>query len=194
MIFNINDYKGKYVMHCKTREEARDFCKYLHSIGKRWCTGDSYLVETKWKTYGENTAYSFNRGEYTDVNWYKNEGYTILEWSDFMNGKFTKEDLRTGDVVKYENGKVKIANCELKMFIGVNGWSDFDEINEDLTTTSMADGWTIVAVRRPKTKSDCQFCAFEERFGTLVYERKEVEEMTLEEVCRLLGKEIKIVK
>jgi hypothetical protein len=51
-----------------------------------------------------------------------------------------------------------------------------------------------MAVRRPCTKGDCCFNAFEHNYGTLVYERKEVEEMTLEEVCKALGKEIKIVK
>jgi hypothetical protein len=30
MNFNIDDYKGKYVMHCKTKEEARSFCDYFH--------------------------------------------------------------------------------------------------------------------------------------------------------------------
>lgn len=34
MRFNIEDYKGKYVMHCKTEEEAEDFCIYLDSIGR----------------------------------------------------------------------------------------------------------------------------------------------------------------
>ena len=26
MKFNIDDYKGEYAMHCKTEEEAKDFC------------------------------------------------------------------------------------------------------------------------------------------------------------------------
>ena len=41
MRFNIEDYKGNYVMHCKTEEEAEIFCKYLHSIGRTWSTGVS---------------------------------------------------------------------------------------------------------------------------------------------------------
>ena len=54
--------------------------------------------------------------------------------------------------------------------------------------------YDIVAVRRPRYKGDCMFKAFEFELGELVYERKEVEEMTLAEVCKLLGKEIKIIK
>ena len=42
MKFNIEDYKGKYAMHCKTEEEAKDFCAYLGGIGRKWCDGGSY--------------------------------------------------------------------------------------------------------------------------------------------------------
>jgi len=32
MKFNIDDYKGNYVMHCKSLEEATDFCNYLDNV------------------------------------------------------------------------------------------------------------------------------------------------------------------
>lgn len=31
-VFNIEDYKGDFVMHCKTEEEAKDFCRYLDAL------------------------------------------------------------------------------------------------------------------------------------------------------------------
>lgn len=194
MKFNIDDYKGEYAMHCKTEKEARDFCNYLHSVGEKWNSGDSYLEKTEYHHYGEYTTYNFNGGIFADVSWYKSLGYTILEWSDFMNKEFTKTDLKTGDVIKRRNGCVEIVNCELNMLICEDGWCDLDDVENDLTDISMSDNWDIVAVRRPNKKGDCQFCAFDCEYGTLVYERKEVEEMTLSEVCKLLGKEIKIVK
>jgi hypothetical protein len=80
------------------------------------------------------------------------------------------------------------------MIITRNCWSDLSGYKTDLTSSYGNKEYDIIAVRRPKVKGDCQFCAFDHNWGTLVYERKEVEEMTLEEVCRLLGKEIKIVK
>ena len=193
MRFNIDDYKGKYVMHCKTEEEAKDFCNYLHSIGRCWCNGDSYNEVTEYDVYKENTAYSFNDDHYARINWYRNKNYTILEWSDFMNKEFTKADLKTGDVIKRRNGGVEIVNRELEMLIIKSGWNDMNDIRSNLTSTTNED-WDVVAVRRPVSKGDCQFHAFDNNWGTLVYERKEVEEMTLSEVCRLLGKEIKIVK
>ena len=193
MKFNIDDYKGEYVMHCKTEEEAKNFLFYLDSIGKKWCDGNSYLRGTKWYDYGPYTVYYFNKGTYGGIHYAEDNGYKILEWSDFMNGEFTKADLRTGDVLIQRDGVVQIANCELGMFITNDWWNDMDSFNSDLTH-NMHEEFDIIAVRRPLKKTDCTFRAFEYKSGTLVYERKEVEEMTLAEVCRLLGKEIKIVK
>ena len=85
MRFNIEDYKGKYVMHCKTEEEAEDFCIYLDSIARTWSTGDSYLSESYWDNYKESTCYNFNYGAYCDKQYYEEEGYTILEMEDFMD-------------------------------------------------------------------------------------------------------------
>ena len=85
MRFNIEDYKGKYVMHCKTEEEAKTFCKYLHNIDYIWYSGDSYLSESYWDRYKESMCYNFNYGTYCDKQYYEEEGYTILEMEDFMD-------------------------------------------------------------------------------------------------------------
>ena len=187
MKFDINNYKGKYVMHCKTEEEARDFCNYLHSVGRRWYSGKSYL-DTEF--YYDDKVYYFNEGACGHV---RLSTYTILEWSDFMNKEFTKADLKTGDVILHENGKTEIVNRELGMLITPVGWNDLNYVRDDLTD-DISKAYDIVAVRRPHDKADCVFHAFKNSLGTLVYERKEVEEMTLEEVCQALGKEIKIIK
>lgn len=115
-----------------------------------------------------------------------------------MNKKFTKEDLKTGDVVLRRNGVVEIVCRETDSLISKNGFKCLFNVNEDLTSSlsSAPDSdWDIIAVRRPKEPYECQFCAFDNLYGELVYERKDKpEEMTLEEVCKALGKEIKIVK
>ena len=83
MMFNIDDYKGKYVMHCKTEEEAKDFCNFLHSQGREWSTGESYFNETYWNDYEESTCYEFNEDLYCSKRYFKEKGYTILEMEDF---------------------------------------------------------------------------------------------------------------
>ena len=106
MKFNINNYKGKYVMHCKTKEEAREFCNYLHSIGRKWNNGEFYINQSCYYTYREDTVYFFNDDAFDDVEYAREKGYTILEFSDFdWSREFTKADLKTGDVVLRRNGE-----------------------------------------------------------------------------------------
>lgn len=92
MKFNINKYEGNYAMHCKTEEEAKIFCRYLDSVGRRWGSGHSYILMTNWDDYGPNTCYSFNSGTYCDKIYYLTRNcYTILEFSDFeWDNKNTK--------------------------------------------------------------------------------------------------------
>lgn len=198
MKFDINDYKDKYAMHCKTEEEAKDFCEYLHSVGRRWCTDQPYITNTCYHTYIGNTVYTFNEGSYCDMKWHTEHGYIILEWSDFMNGEFTKADLKLGDVVKFRNERIGIV-CEfkgLKTIITNDSWVNFENITEELTMLYNKT-YDIIAVRRPHKKSECQFNAFEYEYGTLIYEREECREMTIEEACETLGRlfneKIKIV-
>ncbi len=193
MKFNIDAYKGKYVMHCKTEAEAKNFCAYLDSVGRTWCSGGHYTDGNNYDRYRENIVYYFNEGTYCDISDARERNYTILEWEDFMNNTFTKADLQTGDVILRRDGTTEIYNGELGMFITKDGWNDLAHERNDLTD-SISSEFDIVAVRRPRNKFDCVFDAFVKERGELVYERKEVEEMTLAEICKILGKEIKIIQ
>lgn len=186
MKFNIEDYKGKYVMHCKNEKEAEEFCEYMDSIGKPlYCSFSCYC--------GKNVVF-FNNRTWASKEYAVKEGYTILEWSDFINKEFTKADLKTGDVIQRRDGRIEIVFLPHQTLIcQTHGWNTLNDFREDLTST-YDKNWDIIAVRRPLLQGHCQFDAFELKLGTLIYERKEVEEMTLAEVCKLLGKEIKIVK
>lgn len=112
------------------------------------------------------------------------------------NNKFTKADLKSGDVVLRRDGSVEIVCLETGTLIRRDGFDILDELTDDLRSTFYYDDSDdVIAVRRPKQSHECQFCAFDEGLGELVYEREdEPEEMTLEEVCKALGKEIKIIK
>lgn len=87
MQFDLDNYKGKFVMHCRTRKEAKGFCKYLHEHGRMWCDGISYKT-TDWKIFAADTAYYFNEGWLGSVNYATD--YTVLEWKDFVDNIFTK--------------------------------------------------------------------------------------------------------
>ena len=98
--FNWDEFKNKYnkiVMHCKTEEEAKDFCKQMHEHGMKWCNGESYLKNTNYNAHNEGTCY-YGGGEYSSRVFAEKYNYKILEWSDYMNKKFTKSDLKDGSI------------------------------------------------------------------------------------------------
>lgn len=194
MKFDINNYEGnQYAIHCRNKQEFDEFLDYLYNNGydhlaptfnHRYCYGDNvyYFNNGTWATLQQTKTFV---GVHHDI---------VLEWSDFNNKEFTKADLKTGDVVLRRNGEIEIVNYELGTLIcKEGGYNLLSGFKNDLTHIAMRE-WDIIEVRRPKEKYDCCFDAMGvSRRGILVYERKEPEEMTLEQVCKLLGKEIKII-
>ena len=81
--FRLEDYKGNYVMHCSTDKMAETFLKFLHKHGKSWRTWGSYLEETYFECYKENTCYLFNEGMFADLECAEENNYTVLEFNDF---------------------------------------------------------------------------------------------------------------
>lgn len=195
MKFHINEYKGKFAMHCKTQEEAKDFCEYMHEHGRKWCSGSSYLGSTYYHYYENEMAYAFNEGCYSDVGYYKAEGYTILEWEDFMKKTFTKTDLKSGDIVLRRDRKICVVFAEVNALGHKDGFDALNHYADDLTN-KVDQSLDIIAVRRPREPKECNLGYFNREDVTLIYdrERDETEEMTLEQVCKLLGKNIKIIK
>ncbi len=90
--------------------------------------------------------------------------------------KFTKSDLKNGDVILRRDSRVEIVCLETKTLISPDGFDYLDGVGEDLTEIKYRNvDSDIVAVRRPTEPWHCQFCAFREEMGDLVYEREEVE-------------------
>lgn len=91
--FDFGAWKGKDVcMHCKTEEEAEDFCREMEKAGLTWSSGTSYLKMSCFNIYENYTCYRFNEGEYDNTVRAKNKGYTILEWSDYRSTEPPKEE------------------------------------------------------------------------------------------------------
>ena len=89
--FDIFYYDGNFAMHCKTKEEAELFCRYLNSVGKKWRGNVSYSIYTTyWDTYKDQTCYAFNEGRFSPIRYYKRNGYQILTFSDYAWGEAYK--------------------------------------------------------------------------------------------------------
>lgn len=119
--------------------------------------------------------------------------YDIVFGGNNMKKEFTKADLKNGDFVKLRDNSVGIVLADIGAITFGHQVLCLNNLNNNLTSWHNSD-CDIMAIRRPIKPSDCTCYIFDHKNGELVYERKEVEEMTLEEVCKALGKEIKIVK
>ena len=111
-----------------------------------------------------------------------------------MSKVFTKAKLKSGDIVVQRNGTEYMYINDY--FVNNCGYNQVEDYNDDLTITSsypsIRNDYEIVKIKRPN--SGDQYCQKYWDEAPIIWERKEVAEMTLEEVCKALGKEIKIVK
>lgn len=88
-IFDINDYKGDYCMHCDTNRKADVFIKYLNSVEDNlWRVNRCHPNCTFWWVNGEKTCYNFNIGTYGSICYFKLKNYKTLEFDDFDWGKY----------------------------------------------------------------------------------------------------------
>ncbi|QOI66198.1 hypothetical protein [Ruminococcus phage phiRg519T2] len=191
--FNWDEFKNKdnkIAVHCKTEEEAKDFCKRMHEHGMKWCSGKSYLKEINYESCEEETCYI--KGEFSPYQYYKSNGYEILEWSDYTNKEFTKADLRDGMVVKHRNGDKKMVISEA--LIGEDGYSDRNCFREDLTYRYFKD-LDIVGVYAIKEYSNFADMLSDYNLE-LIWERTETKKMTVEEMKQkleeLTGEQIEV--
>ncbi len=91
--FDFDAWKYKKVcMHCKTEEEAEDFCREMDRAGLRWSSGTSYLGMSCFNAYKDLTCYYFNEGAYDNTMRAKKRGDQILEWSDYRSTEPPKEE------------------------------------------------------------------------------------------------------
>lgn len=89
--FNFEEHKGRLeVVHCKTIQEAKQWCQFMHNNGLTWYDGTNYLKNNEWDYYKENTCYFFNERSVCDIRYVVTIGYTIIEFSSLINKKLVK--------------------------------------------------------------------------------------------------------
>lgn len=199
--FDFEKYKGqKVVMHCKTEEEAKDFCRVMDEAGLCWYSGRTYKEVNNYDYFKERTCYNFKDGDYSGISFYKAEGFEILEWSDYMNNQFTKSNLRNGDVCVCGNGNVYVAVIETGTLLGRSGFMKLKDYDENLLRFDINKevdfDYNINKVYRPKQPYQCQFIECHYCAGDLVFDRAAIEtvEVTLEEIAKLKGVSVDRIK
>lgn len=194
--FNWDEFKNignKIAVHCKTEEEAVDFCKQMHEHRMKWCNGESYLKNTNYEFCEEEICYI--KGEFSPYQYYKSNGYEILEWSDYMQKEFTKADLKDGMVVEYNDNYFRKRLVIGGFLTGEDGYADLGDYNENLK--SVVSDLEIVRVYKIKCMGKIS-SIMEDHNLELIWERKEPKKMTVEEMRQkleeLTGKEIEVTE
>lgn len=126
--------------------------------------------------------------------------YTLKQEENKMDNKFGKGDLKNGYVVKLRNGVLMFAVCfsQTKLTrILVNkdgGYIELDSINHNLTCKGgILPEFDIIEVYG-LSGNPCTSLAIDIKDRPLLWKRIEEVEMTMDEVCKALGKQIKIVE
>lgn len=192
--FNWDEFKNKdnkIAVHCKTEEEAIDFCKQMYKHGMVWASGSSYLSYTRYGVYRDKTCYGGD-GRYQSYDYSEKYKYKILEWSDYMNKEFTKADLRDGMVVEYRDGDRRLVID--KYLIGKNAHYELSTYNENLE--DRYPRLTIMKVFKIRQRSILERILDDDNLE-LIWERKESKKMTVEEMRQkleeLTGEEIEVM-
>ena len=186
--FNWSEFKDKnniIAVHCKTEEEAKDFCKQMHEHGMKWSNGTTYLGRTKFDSYFDKMCY-YGDGEYSRLKYAKEKGYEILEWSDYMQKEFTKADLKDGMIAEKRAGE-RYAVYGDKMLTNF-GWNSLDDYSDDLREIKYKKTeYDIVKVFTVKCeKLSCIGEIFKDENLELIWQRTETKRMTAEEMRQKL--------
>lgn len=114
------------------------------------------------------------------------------EWLEPVNYTFNKKDIQAGDIIELDNGDKLVAHYgyshdilfeDLDYQKNENPVSDIEYIHEDGTIDSYrGHEYKIVSILRPI------------EYETIYNRNSEVKEMTVEEISKALGYEVKIVK
>ena len=81
MKFEIERRIGKFVMNCADADSYKIFLEYLHSKGRSWDGGQSYMDVSDYSPH--YSCFMFNEGLRCSVDYAVMNGYTVLSFEDY---------------------------------------------------------------------------------------------------------------
>ena len=120
-------------------------------------------------THKESTKYK--KHLHSNINNYKDGKVKMM-----INNNFTKDDLKTGDVIVKKDNDVEIVCLETGTLIRKEGYNNLSDIKSDLTYIYSNENYNynIIKVYRPHESYQCCFDYEYYIEGELVYDRNEV--------------------
>ena len=189
---NLKQKRLQYIV--RQEEEAKDFCLNMHEHGMKWNDGDSYIEEQYYDAYQEKMCY-YADGEYSDLDYAKEKGYIVLEWSDYMQKEFTKADLKDGMIVKYRNGEMYLKFGG--KLINNDGFEELSTFDNNLKDVDFSSDYDIMKIYKLNlTKVYCLKDIFNIENLELIWERDVTKHMTADEMRQkledLIGEKIEV--
>lgn len=178
---------NKIAVHCKTKEEAEDFCEKMDALGLMWSNGTSYKENSRWEDFRREIYYG-NTGGHTFSDFYKKEGYEIFEWGDYME-RDLRDLLKNGTVVELREGSRCIVVNDRLMGIGDPDFSEkILKYSNGLQFNGENRGMDIMKVYgHGYTISQCMGDML-----PVVWERKK-RKITMEDIKKQFGEDIEVV-
>lgn len=169
MKFDWNEFMNednKIAVHCKTEEEATDFCNKMDEHGMKWMCGDSYFNNSDWNK--DYPVYK-NYGMHCDMT-YCND-YKILEWSDYMENGFTEKDIKLGFIVT-TNTDTTYIKCGFTTYVILYGGTPKSIPFEDII--KVEDSYGKILYEKKESEQSKRISELEETIKTA---QKQIEEL-----------------
>ena len=139
------------VVHCKTKDEAINFCKHMGIFGVIWFgTLNNINTNTYYEKYN-NKGICYNircSNKYKcscgTIAYYLAEDYKILEWSDFMS--FMPEDLEVGNVVEVNGNEYYVAlKTDSESYLNFHNLDDgcINLLKFHFSKSQISDDWVV---------------------------------------------------
>lgn len=154
-----------------TRKEMFEFLKECEKNNIRWSEGDKATTKDCFDIRKELCISIEIEGlQYDRRKFYELDGYKVINYKD-LNKKFTKSDLRNGDILTDREGCVSY--FQNGVLIGKTCY--IERLNDDLKDITGDKNNDIVKVERPM------------KLETVFERKEESTEMTIEEIEERLG-------
>ena len=185
--FDWENFKEEDVaVHCKTEDEAKNFLKLCSDNNIKWRTNNEATIKTNFNEYKSNTTYEYGNCKdvpvglcYESIDYYSEQNtYAILEWENYMNKEFTKDDLQPDMVVVLRDGRIgNIKNNIFGTLVVFNNWNE--PISYSYKLKDYKDDFKndVSSIDIMKVFGFCKYYSQEYDFSTefreLLWERKE---------------------
>ena len=202
--FNWKRFKaGEIAVHCDTEEKAKDFVKKCYENNIKWYETKEFS-KTHWYEFEENTFYfcsdscNLHYLHYGDSGCVEDE--IVIEWKVSSS---SYPELKDGMVAETREGKLYLVRTNYdgeKILCNDKNWEPVSSYNEELKIKNMfiTDLTKLDIMKVYIPLSVYHYGNLNAMFNkdnlTCIWEREEVIEMTLAQVCKELGKNIKIIK